>query len=178
MHCQSLGRAMLIHVLNAMPAAIFSLIATQPLALGTSEVSKGRTPSATLFDEEVFRPGWAVEAKSGQDKSCREGTEEKPCSSPDCKRIHDPDIPCGFSAETLPHLRAMLRFMEPLQALCEQTLRAQLVACRLAKSGLAAEITSATTSRDQRREAMIRYADVVSAMRQVALKLEMYERVR
>jgi hypothetical protein len=35
---------MLVRVLNAMPAAIFSPIATQPPAFGTSEVSKGRTP--------------------------------------------------------------------------------------------------------------------------------------
>lgn len=72
----------------------------------------------------------------------------------------------------------MLRFMEPLQALCKQMLRAQLVACRLAKSGLAAEIAAATTSQDQRHEAMIRYADVVSEIRQVAQQLEMFERVR
>jgi len=44
MHCQSLGRMMLVRVLNATPAAIFSPIATQPPAFGTSEISKGRTP--------------------------------------------------------------------------------------------------------------------------------------
>ena len=74
--------------------------------------------------------------------------------------------------------RAMLRFMEPLRALCKQTLRAQLVACRLAKSGLAAEIANASTSHDERHEAMIQYADVVSEMRQVVRKLEMFERMR
>ena len=55
-------------------------------------------PKATLFDDEVFRSGWEAGAKYGQDKSCREGTEEKPCNPPDCKRIPDPDIPCGFSS--------------------------------------------------------------------------------
>ena len=47
----------------------------------------------------------------------------------------------------------------------------------MAKFGLSAEIAAATTSEDQRHEAMIRYADVVGEIRQVAHELEMYERV-
>jgi hypothetical protein len=45
---------MLVRVLNAMPAAIFSPIATQPPAFGTSEVSKGRTPRPPYLMTKFF----------------------------------------------------------------------------------------------------------------------------
>jgi hypothetical protein len=67
--------------------------------------------------------------------------------------------------------------MEPVLELCEQTLKAQLVACRLAKNALIAEITAPTASQDQRQEAVIRYAEVVSEIRTIANRLEMFERL-
>jgi hypothetical protein len=67
--------------------------------------------------------------------------------------------------------------MEPVLELCEQTLKAQLVACRLAKSALIAEITAPTASQYQKHEAMIRYTEVVSEIRTIANRLEMFERL-
>jgi hypothetical protein len=74
--------------------------------------------------------------------------------------------------ETGPALKHMVSMNEPIERLSLEALRALTVCLRLEKSSLRAEISSASTTRLRKTEAIVRYSAVVTELRKVASDLE------